>query len=116
MDPSVIEILLGRRCNPRCNVQKLTKTGRAIVLTSNGSRRQRHGLKPHREEVHDGEVAKGDQEITHSYEDRNFLFEQIRCQHGLDGEFQFDDEEEEEKYDGDYESRDDSCVIPLFGF
>lgn len=89
MDPIVIEMLLGKRCNPGCNVRESVGTSHTIVLTGNGGGRQHHGLEPHWEEVHDGEVTKGDQEITGSDQDRNFLFEQKRCQHGLDGDFQF---------------------------
>ena len=91
MDPIVIEILLGKRCKPECNVQEFMKAGHIVVLTSNGGGRQHHGLEPHREEVHDGEVTKGNQEVADSDEDRNFLFEQKRSQHRLDGEFQFND-------------------------
>lgn len=90
------------------------KINHITVLTSNGGGRQHHGLKPHWEEEHNGEVAKGDQEITGSDKDGDFLFEQKRCQHGLDSEFQFDDYEKEEEYDGGHESRNNSQVIPLF--
>ena len=85
-----------------------------VALTGNGSGRQHHGLKPRREEVHYGEVTKGDQEIAGANKDRNFLFEQKRCQDGFDGEFQLDDQEKEEKHAGDHKGRDDSHVVPLF--
>ena len=62
-----------------------------ILLTSSGGGRQHNSLEPHREEVHDGEVTKCNQEIADSDEHRNLLCEQERCQHGLDGKLQFDD-------------------------
>jgi hypothetical protein len=63
--------------------------GHIILLTSGGCGRQHDSLKPHGEEVYDGEVTKGNQEITGPNKDRDFLFEQKLCQNGLDGEFQF---------------------------
>lgn len=74
------------------------------LLTSDGGRRQHHSLEPHWEEVHDGEITKGNQEIADSDEDRDFLSEQKRCQHGLDGELQFDNDKKEEEYDAGYKS------------
>ena len=70
---------------------KNLKESHAVALTSDRRGRQHHGLEPHREEVHDGEVAKGDQEIADSDEEGYFLFQQKRCQHGLDGDFQLND-------------------------
>ena len=67
------------------------KMNHAVLLTSSGSRRQHDSLKPHWKEVHDGEVTKRNQEIADPDEHRNLLFEQERCQHGLDRKFQLND-------------------------
>ena len=80
------------------------KTRYRTPLTSNGGGRQHHGLEPHRKEVYDRVVTKCDQEIADSNEDGDFLFEEKRCKHRLDDDFQFNDNEQEEKHDGDHKS------------
>jgi hypothetical protein len=72
-------------------------------------------LEPHRKKVHDGEITKCNQEVAHSDEDRDFLFEKKGCENGFNGNPQFNDDEQEEKHDGDDEGRDDPRVTPLFG-
>jgi len=96
----------------RCSAAN-TKISRVVLLTSGGGRRQHDSLEPHRKEVHYREVTETDQEIAGPEENGDFLFEKKWRQHGLDGEFQLNNKEEEEECDGGYESRDNSHVIPL---
>lgn len=71
-------------------------------------------MEPHRKEVHDGEVAKGNEEIAGSDECRDSLFEQKRGENRFDSDFQFNDDEKQEEQDGNTEGRGNSHVIPLF--
>ena len=91
MDPNDIETLFGKRCIPKQRSATNEKLDQAVLLTGSGGGRQHDSLEPHREEVHDGEVTECNQEIADPDEHGNFLLEQERCQHGLDGKLQFND-------------------------
>jgi hypothetical protein len=55
-------------------------------------------LKPHREEIHDGKGAVGDEEITQAVEDGELLLQEEWRQYRFAGHAKFDHDESDERY------------------
>ena len=69
-----------------------------ITRTSYGCIGQCDRLKPHREEVHDREVAYGDEKVRYSDQCRYFLFEKGRGENWLRSYEEFNKEKEDGEF------------------
>lgn len=71
-----------------------------IALTRRRCARQHDCLKPHREEVGNGEVACRDQKVAHSDKNGNFLPEEGGGKDGLGGNIDLEYDKQDEKDTG----------------